>query len=192
MANVLLDLAGQFLAVVGHRLGPPSSLPSTLLVTDAPAGPRHHGYVTVHPCVGGSPALYLAANATDLAVTIGRLGDGRPFVEVHADDLDPADRDADGQPYLQVGLDGAVVYDHQQGQPPPGVLTALVLNLKHGTTVSLHPTPAAAWAALAAWVRKFWPKELGDVPDDDQEAIVRFFDTCQHDGYAVTTATQAD
>lgn len=69
----------------------------------------------------------------------------------------------------------------------PWVLT---ISHRHGDNTTLHPTEAAAHAALAEFARRWWT-ETGmpaGPPDDDEEAVRLYFERQEAEGYTITQA----
>jgi hypothetical protein len=70
-------------------------------------------------------------------------------------------------------------------------LTALLIDHRHGTDLTLHPCHDAAKATLVAYVRTWWARELPDEPEpaDDGVAIGRYFDRVEDEDYRIEPAT---
>jgi len=64
------------------------------------------------------PAIHLSHADTGLGISVGRLDDGRPFIEITTTDY-AAGRDPAGEPYLEIGLDSADLYAYAPSQPAP-------------------------------------------------------------------------
>jgi hypothetical protein len=101
-------------------------------------------------------------------------------------------------------LDDLLTYLVRRSGPPPQVqaqavaqtewasdgLTALLIDHRHGTDLTLHPGYDAAKAALVDYVRSWWAQELPGEPEpvDDDEAIARYFDRLEDEDYRIEPA----
>lgn len=70
------------------------------------------------------------------------------------------------------------------------VFTALVVEHRHGTNVSVHPDTDAARRALLDYVTDWWADECPNEsqPDDAKEAIETYFDAASGESYSITDA----
>jgi hypothetical protein len=101
-------------------------------------------------------------------------------------------------------LDDLLTYLAQRPGPTPRVqaqtvgqtesasdgLTALLIDHRHGTDLTLHPTHDAAKVALVRYVRTWWARELPDEPEpaDDDEAVSCYFDRIEDEDKRIEPA----
>ena len=71
-------------------------------------------------------------------------------------------------------------------------VAVLIISHRHGDIVSVHRTLAGAQRALHAYVAMWWDDELKDasetpepMPDDEAEAITRYFEVVEDETYSI-------
>lgn len=69
-------------------------------------------------------------------------------------------------------------------------LWVTVIDHRHGTDASVHPTRESGFNAVVEYVREWWPMELDDeaMPTSPDEAVTTYFEHVHDEGYGITEA----